>query len=118
MGEGGENNNEWYTGVFRLLEDYDISYNFWTYKKMDTTNSPYSIHVLKDWFRLSSALAQSELLSPELREQILWDYAEKVKLENCAYMPLVANAIIKGPPSLIPTIFFDWNQANRRHDFR
>lgn len=40
MGEGGENNKDWYAGAFRLFEDHGISWNFWTWKKLDTDNSP------------------------------------------------------------------------------
>lgn len=109
MGEGGENNKEWYTGVFPMLEDFNISWNFWTYKKMDTTNSPYSIQTPKDWHRLSSALAQTELLDPKLIQEILNEYLENVKLEKCTYFPNVANAIFRRPPLTLPAIFFDWN---------
>jgi hypothetical protein len=35
MGEGGENNLDWYTAAFPMLESKEISWNFWTYKKMD-----------------------------------------------------------------------------------
>lgn len=40
MGEGGENNCDWYTTAFPLFERLGISWSFWSYKKMDCTNSP------------------------------------------------------------------------------
>ena len=39
MGEGGENNLPWYAGVFHLLEQHDIGWNFWAYKKLNAHNS-------------------------------------------------------------------------------
>lgn len=39
MGEGGENNLLWYSTVFKLYDQLNISYAFWTYKKMDNNNS-------------------------------------------------------------------------------
>lgn len=39
MGEGGENNLLWYSSVFKLYDQLNISYAFWTYKKMEADNS-------------------------------------------------------------------------------
>jgi endoglucanase len=52
MGEGGENNSEWYVGAFQLFEDHDISWNFWPWKKLDTFNSPCSIRMPNDWDKI------------------------------------------------------------------
>ncbi len=49
MGEGGENNCDWYTTAFPLYERHNISWSFWSYKKMDCTNSPITFDVPKDW---------------------------------------------------------------------
>jgi len=49
MGEGGENNLLWYTGIFPLYEQLGISWNFWSYKKMDCSNSPVSFPVPEAW---------------------------------------------------------------------
>lgn len=56
MGEGGENNVLWYTSLFSLYEALDISWNFWSYKKMDNTNSPISFPMPKDWDKLITYL--------------------------------------------------------------
>jgi hypothetical protein len=49
MGEGGENNLDWYTATFPMLESLDISWNFWTYKKMDCHNSPVTFPRPQAW---------------------------------------------------------------------
>lgn len=38
-GESGENNLEWYTTLFPMLDAHHISWSFWSYKKMQTPNS-------------------------------------------------------------------------------
>jgi len=113
MGEGGENNKEWYTGTFPMLEDFNISWNFWTYKKMETTNSPYSIQTPKDWAVLSKAISESVFLDKKQTESILWEYLENVKLEHCTYIPNVANALFRRPPLTIPAVFYDWNKQTK-----
>jgi endoglucanase len=118
MGEGGENNKEWYTGTFPLLEDFNISYNFWTYKKMETTNSPYSIQMPKDWHILSQAIAQSEFLESETLEEILKEYLENIKVENCTYFPNVAHSIFRIPPLVIPAVFYQKVELSSHHSLR
>jgi len=49
MGEGGENNLEWYTALFPALERKGISWSFWTYKKMENSNSPVSFSKPSGW---------------------------------------------------------------------
>jgi len=39
MGEGGEHYLLWYSGAFKMYRQLDISWNFWSYKKMATENS-------------------------------------------------------------------------------
>ncbi len=42
-GETGENTNEWYRECIQLMEDHDIGWSFWTWKKVDNANCPYTI---------------------------------------------------------------------------
>lgn len=52
MGEGGENNCDWYTTAFPLYEKLNISWSFWTYKKMECTNSPITFEIPEGWDEL------------------------------------------------------------------
>lgn len=52
MGEGGENNCDWYTTAFPLYEQLNISWNFWSYKKMDCSNSPVTFDFPEGWKEL------------------------------------------------------------------
>ncbi len=110
MGEGGENNIGWYAGAFRLFEDLDISWNFWTWKKMDTTNSPCSIDTPAGWNELSDYLEGGP--RPELPRTlaILRDYLDKMQFRNCTWHQDVVNAILRKPPLTIPAIFYSFRQ--------
>ncbi|RKP49994.1 glycoside hydrolase family 5 protein [Cohnella endophytica] len=108
MGEGGENNVEWYAGAFRLFEDHGISWNFWTWKKLDTTNSPCSVRLPDGWPKLVSYLEGGEKPSAEEAERILTEYLRNLALERCDYYPEVANALLFKPGIRIPAIFYGY----------
>lgn len=62
MGEGGENNLEWYTMLFPLLERQNISWSFWSYKKMENKNSPISFLMPQGWERILEYLKEGSAL--------------------------------------------------------
>jgi hypothetical protein len=49
MGESGENNDEWITQFRKLLDDNEISWTFWPYKKMKATSSPVTFEEPEHW---------------------------------------------------------------------
>lgn len=108
MGEGGENNKEWYSGVFRLYEDHNISWNFWTWKKMDTENSPCSVIKPVQWKLLVDYLESGVKLSGEIAESILWEYLDNISFEKCVYRPEVVRSLFRRPPVLIPAVFYGY----------
>lgn len=108
MGEGGENNKEWYAGVFRLYEDHRISWNFWTWKKLDTDNSPCSIRQPQGWDRLVAYLEGGPKPNEETAERILWDYLDNLLFEHCDYHPEVVRSLFRSPPVRIPAAFYDY----------
>ena len=70
MGEGGENNLPWYTAVFPLYERENISWSFWSYKKMDCKNSPITFPKPEGWEELIRHLDGEIQLSAAQAEQI------------------------------------------------
>ena len=42
LGESGENSNPWYHDTIQLMERNNISWNWWTHKKINTVTSPLS----------------------------------------------------------------------------
>ena len=106
MGEGGENNKEWYTGTFGMLDDLKISWNFWTYKKMETTNSPYSVKMPKGWVDFAQEMEAGIVSEKSKAMKILWEYLENVKIENCVPHPEVSDALFRRPDILFPAVFY------------
>jgi endoglucanase len=108
MGEGGENNKEWYAGAFRLFEDHDISWNFWTWKKMGKDNSPCSVIMPSGWQQLIDYLEGGEQPNGEAAERILWEYLHNISFENCLYLPEVSRSLFRRPLTRIPAIFYGY----------
>lgn len=106
MGEGGENNTDWYIGAFSLLDEHHISWNFWTYKKMETSNSPYSIIAPRGWDELAQAIAANDRMETTRLEGILQAYLDGILLNQCEYHPEVAQAIFRRIPIAFPAIFY------------
>ncbi|MFC3803184.1 cellulase family glycosylhydrolase [Cohnella sp. GCM10012308] len=108
MGEGGENNKDWYAGAFRLFEDHDISWNFWTWKKMDTDNSPCSIRRPEGWELLVRYLEGGDKPAPVEAERILWAYLDNLPLARCDYEPAVVQSLFVRAPVRIPAVFYGY----------
>ena len=121
MGESGENSNHWYYEVFKLLEENNIGWNFWTHKKVDKITSPYSAlvtpqyQVIIDYLR--GAIAQPD---PNIAGMGLTSFANSLKIENCITRPGVIASLtdpeygeISKPytthsiPGTIPAAYYD-----------
>lgn len=112
MGEGGENNVDWYTGAFHLYDSLDISWNFWTYKKMDNTNSLISVDKPKEWDLLVEYLEEKKVVDPLKLKNILDQYLNSIRFENSSYNKKVTHALQRQQPLLIPSIFYDFDGPN------
>lgn len=108
MGEGGENNKDWYTGAFRMFDDHDISWNFWTWKKIDTTNSPCSIRKPEGWPLLVDYLQGGHKPDTAIAKKMLWEYLDNMELHRCDYQPEVSRALLRRAPVRIPAVFYGY----------
>ena len=54
LGESGENNDQWIAQFARLLEQNDIGWCFWPYKKMDATSSPVTFPQPDHWAEITA----------------------------------------------------------------
>lgn len=108
MGEGGENNKDWYAGAFRLFEDHDISWNFWTWKKMNTDNSPCSVNMPAEWRQLADYMEDSARPDEKTVERVLWEYLDNISFDRCVYRPEVVCSIFRRPPVRIPAVFYGY----------
>jgi endoglucanase len=52
MGESGENTDEWIAQFVRVLEQHDIGWAFWPYKKMEKSSAVVSIIPPADWRKI------------------------------------------------------------------
>lgn len=110
MGEGGENNIEWYVGAFSLYDDLSISWNFWTWKKITTSNSPCSIRQPEGWQLFVDYLQGGSKPDADTAERILTSYLENMRIENCDYHPEVVNSLLRRPSLQIPAIFYGYRR--------
>jgi aryl-phospho-beta-D-glucosidase BglC (GH1 family) len=93
MGESGENHDEWISRFRTMLEQNDVGWCFWPYKKMSPTRCIASIPKSGDW---DAVIAFSELPRASFEEirnsrlprdtamKALNNLLEGIKLENCA----------------------------------
>lgn len=108
MGEGGENSKEWYSGAFQLFEDHGISWNFWPWKKLDTRNSPCSIHMPSDWQLLVRYLEGENPPNPACAERILWEYLDNLPLEPCTFHEDIVRSLFRRAPFRVPAVFYGY----------
>jgi len=108
MGEGGENNKDWYAGAFRLFEDHGISWNFWTWKKLERDNSPCSVRRPEGWELLVGYLEGGDKPEPAVAQRVLWTYLDNLLLENCDYCRDVVDSLLRRPPVRIPAVFYGY----------
>ncbi|MFN2516452.1 MAG: glycoside hydrolase family 5 protein [Pyrinomonadaceae bacterium] len=92
MGESGENTDEWIASFRTLLEERDVGWCFWPYKKLDATSSVVSINLPPDWDAIMTFAEGPRKTFEEVRknrppqakaQKALSDYLERMKLANC-----------------------------------
>lgn len=101
MGEGGENNCDWYTTIFPLYEHLKISWSFWSYKKMDCTNSPITFEIPEGWKELIDWIDGKGALTA-VRARIIFDNFLQC-LQTASINPSVLHALKREIPVTIPS---------------
>lgn len=91
-----------------MFEDHNISWNFWTWKKMSTTNSPFSIRMPEGWHKLTAYLEGGEKPSPAEAESILNEYLDRLPLAACDAYPNVSRSLFRRLPIQIPAEFYGY----------
>ncbi|MDF3129337.1 cellulase family glycosylhydrolase [Kiritimatiellaeota bacterium B1221] len=118
MGESGENNLDWYTSSFPMLEDHNISWCFWPWKKMETLNNPCSIRMPEDWEKICQAGKGEIQLEAAEAEEILNQYLDNILFENCDYLPETVNAMMRRIPVRIPAEAYEMKGLGNSYYFR
>lgn len=94
MGESGENTDEWIAKFTKVLEDNEVNWTFWPYKKMDATSSIVSFSRPVGWdailafAKLPQNVGNSEKLiaarpSIEDSNKSLNDMLQKIRFNEC-----------------------------------
>lgn len=94
LGESGENTDEWITQYRTLLEEHNIGWSFWPYKKMDSTRGIASFAKTAEWEEIikfaegprgSFEEIRSHRPAPEVVRKALTDLLENIRFENCTF---------------------------------
>jgi endoglucanase len=94
LGESGENTDEWITRYASLLEQNDIGWAFWPYKKMEKTSTVVTVTPPPDWnqivafAKLPRGLGQVEERlkvrpAQNVIDRAFADLLEDIKLQHC-----------------------------------
>lgn len=101
VGETGEKDKTIYWGTTQYFEAHNIGWSFWPWKKMDTTNTPYSIRRPAGWDQIVAFSRGRDKPSAEVAQKALDELLENIKLANCVYYPDVVNAILRRVPGKV-----------------
>jgi hypothetical protein len=104
MGEGGENNLQWYVGLFSMLRKEEISYSFWSYKKMDTLNSPVSFGMPQNWDKIMDYDKEKVNIDPQEAIEIFNHLL--INISKYSINEAVISSIESRAPLLIPAEFY------------
>ncbi|GAB6108657.1 glycoside hydrolase family 5 protein [Fusibacter bizertensis] len=123
MGEGGENNLDWYTMLFPLYERLNISWSFWSYKKMNCENSPMTFDTPYGWEKIIAWAEQNEAFlknNGEVQNQSLaTDEAQAIfdaflfNLSHAKTNTRVYNALNRTTPFQMPAEAYDDYRVQR-----
>jgi endoglucanase len=115
MGEGGENTLEWLYTAFRLYESHDIGWNFWPWKKIDTTTSPVSVVAPAGWERIIAAIHDENAIGADAAWAVLQELLGAIRLDACRWQPEIVGAITGVRPAVVPAWGFGFRGAGRSH---
>lgn len=116
MGEGGENNPDWFQTAFQLYEDHGIGWNLWPWKKIDTLTSPCSVTAPRGWGDIvDHAAHKADKPDAEHSWQTLQDLLENLDLSRCHYRHEVVNAVLRRAPLHIPATGFGFRGPGISH---
>jgi hypothetical protein len=116
MGEGGENYLDWVQTAFQLYDDCGISWNFWPWKKVETSTSPCSVVAPAGWRHVTEyAAGKASKPTPAEARRTLDELLEAMTFERCVYRSDVISALFRRPPIKIPAVGFGFRGQGRSY---
>ncbi len=100
-GEMGENNNQWHYKITQLLEDYDIGWSFWPWKKVASTSGIYSISKPVGYDTIISYTKGGKKPYKAEAQMTLNAFLTNLNLENCIENSAVAQSLLKAIPATV-----------------
>lgn len=95
MGETGENTDEWIGALRRTLEQNNIGWHFWPYKKLKNSTSFVHVPVPENWEQIVAFTESPRISYQDIREarpdQAMVQKAMTDLLENCRFENCVVN---------------------------
>lgn len=92
LGESGENEDEWIAKFVKVLEDNNLGWCFWPYKKMDSSRGVVQFPQTKEWEEIvkygetqkkNFAEIRKAKPSREVVKKAMSDLLENIKFKNC-----------------------------------
>lgn len=100
-GETGENNNQWHYTFTQLLQDYNIGWCFWTWKKVESDSGVYSIKKPADYDAIICYTKGGPKPSPKQALGTLDKFINNLRLKNNLYNYKVVGSLLKTIPNTI-----------------
>jgi endoglucanase len=97
-GEAGENSNHWFAEAVKLLEENNIGWAWWTWKKFGSESGIANIHPPSGYETLKTYWQHGgPKPTQEFATGVMMELAERLKLENCSINYDVADALLRQP---------------------
>jgi endoglucanase len=97
MGESGENNNQWYFDAVELLEQNNIGWAWWTWKKLQSDSGSYSVTPPNGYQTLLDYWANGGTRPDQtFAFNVMMELTENLLLENCTRNSGAIDALTQG----------------------
>jgi endoglucanase len=96
LGESGENSNTWFRDAITLLEEYNIGWAWWPWKKISSVIGPVSVIMTDEYQELLDYWnRQGTQPGAEAARETLMELTENLRLENCIIHKDVRDAMFR-----------------------
>ena len=102
----------------QYFETNNIGWSFWPWKKMETTNTPYSIKTPPGWDAIRTYTRSGTKPSAAAAQKACDELIENIKLANCVYFPDVVSAIFRRVPGRIEAENYGHEGLNQSYSVR
>jgi hypothetical protein len=82
-GEAGEGSNKWAKSLVTFCEANNVSWCWWTTKKINATTNAYTIPWPTNYEKIIAAAVNGDTISPAPASRIMFEFAENAKSSKC-----------------------------------